>query len=143
MKLDDINYINERVDSEIKYYDLKSISNQRKYKILAAIQIFCSAVIIAISGLSKNLIYSDWIIAVLGIAIAVATGFQALGKYQERWINFRTTCETLRHLKYLYLAGVKPFKGENAFDRFVIRIETTISSENSEWGTYVTNSEDS
>jgi hypothetical protein len=131
-------YIKERVDDQIEFYDSKSQSNQNNYKRLSAVQIICGAIIPLISGFSKEISYSEWIIALLGVAVTFATGFLSLGKHQERWLNYRTTCETLKHLKHLYLTGVTPFKGNQAFDEFVINVESTISKENSEWSSYIT-----
>lgn len=130
-------YIKERVDDQIEFYDTKSQSNQRSYKDLSAVQIVCGALIPLISGFSKEIIYSEWIIAFLGVAVTCATGFLSLSKHQEHWINYRTTCETLKHLKHLFLTTSTPYKGEEPYDKFVNDIESTISKENSDWGCYI------
>ncbi len=97
--MDSDQYINERVNDQIEYYDTKSQSNQRNYKQLSVAQIICGALIPLISGFSKNIFYSEWIIAILGVAVTCATGFLSLNKHQERWINYRTTCDSFANLK--------------------------------------------
>lgn len=39
----------------------------------------------------------------LGIAIAAAEGLQQMNQFQATWIAYRSTCESLKHEKYLYL----------------------------------------
>jgi hypothetical protein len=55
-------------------------------------------------------------------------------KYQENWINYRTTCETLKKEKYLYDAGLSDY--QESVDReaqFVDRLEALLVRENSIW----------
>ncbi|MBU1343801.1 MAG: DUF4231 domain-containing protein [Proteobacteria bacterium] len=135
--MDPDQYIKERVDDQIEFYDSRSQSNQRSYKRLSGVQIVCGALIPLISGFSQDIYSSRWIIAFLGVAITCATGFLSINKHQERWINYRTTCETLKHLKHLFLTGATPYNGETPFDKFVNDIESMISKENSDWGRYI------
>ena len=134
MKQDE--YIETRVDDQIQYYDNQSKSSQSRYKWLAGVQIMSGAVIPIIAGFSDSICFSEWIIALLGLAVTSATAFLTLNKYQERWINFRTTCETLKHLKYLFLTSSSPYNGEDCYDKFVNDIEATLSKENSNWSFY-------
>ena len=90
-----------------------------------------------VSGFSESIVYSEWITALLGFVVTCTTVFLALNKYQERWINFRTTCETLKHFKHLFITGASPYKGVDNFDKFVNDVESVISKENSDWGTYI------
>lgn len=130
-------YISERVDDQITYYDSQSKSSQSSFKNLTSVQIVSGALIPVISGFSQHIDYSEWITAILGLAITISTAALVLNKNQERWINFRTTCETLKHLKYLFLTSSSPYKGESSFDKFVNDIESVISKENSEWSSYI------
>jgi len=135
--MDQDEYVSERVDDQITYYDVQSKNSQKAFKILTSIQIISGALIPIISGFSKSIDYSEWITALLGLAVTCTTAFLALNKYQERWINYRTTCETLRHLKHLFITRSSPYKDEESFDGFVNDIESVISKENSEWSSYI------
>lgn len=135
--MDQDEYILQRVDDQITYYDTQSKKGQSSFKFLTGIQIASGAFIPVISGFSQDIDYSEWYTAILGLAITISTATLALNKNQERWINFRTTCETLKHLKYLFLTNSTPYKGEDGYDMFVNDIESVISKENSDWGSYI------
>ena len=83
--------------------------------------------------MSDSIPYGQIIIGALGVVIAVCAGLSALNKYQENWLTYRTTCETLRHEKYLFLTGCKPYEGDDALTSLVERVEGLISKENSQW----------
>jgi len=134
--MDQDEYISQRVDDQITYYDTQSKSSQSSFKSLTSVQIVSGALIPVISGFSQHIDYSEWITALLGIFIICATAALSLNNNQERWINFRTTCETLKHLKYLFITNSTPYKGEDNFDIFVNNIESIISKENLEWNSY-------
>lgn len=135
--MDEKQYMETRVDDQINYYDTQSKNGRNWYKGLSLCQILCGATIPFVSGFSSQICYSEWVTGFLGLLVTVSTGLLSLNKYQERWINFRTTCETLKHLKNLFLTRSTPYKGDKAFDNFVNDIEVVISKENSEWCTYV------
>ncbi|NRA54882.1 MAG: DUF4231 domain-containing protein [Gammaproteobacteria bacterium] len=135
-------YTNKRVDDQIAFYDTKSKSSQSMYKGLSVIQIISGAIIPLVSGFSDDINYSEWITALLGVAVTCATALLSLCKYQERWINYRTTCETLKHLKHLFLTSSTPYKDDDSFDIFVNDIESIISKENSDWGKYIAKTPD-
>ncbi len=68
-----------------------------------------------------------------GAIAAVTTAIISLYKFQERWIQYRSTCETLKHEKYLYVTGVAPYDQEDRFSLLVHRVEALISKEHSRW----------
>ena len=56
-----------------------------------------------------------------------------LYKFQDNWTSYRTTCESLRHEKFLFLTKTNPYDDNNAFNLLVQRVEMLISQENSSW----------
>ncbi len=135
--MDEKQYIETRVDDQINYYDTQSKKGKKWYKGLSVLQILCGALIPFIAGFSAKICYSEWITGFLGLVVTISTGLLSLNKYQERWINFRTTCETLKHLKNLFETGSTPYKGVEAFDMFVNDAESVISKENLDWSAYI------
>lgn len=131
-------YIATRVDDQVSYYNGQSKKGQSTYKLLSSLQIISGATIPVIAGFSKEICYSEWITAVLGLIVTCATAFLALNKYQERWINFRTTCENLLHVKHIFITSSHPYNDDDRFNRFVHDIEAIISKENSDWSGYMT-----
>lgn len=126
-----------RVDHQIAYYDMQSGKSQNLFKKLTGLQIISGSLIPVIAGFSSEVCFSEWITATLGVIVTCTTAFLALNKYQERWLNFRTTCESLLHLKHLFLTSSTPYNVENRFDKFVHDIEAIISKENSQWSSYM------
>ena len=53
-----------------------------------------------------------------------------------QWIEYRSTCESLKHEKFLFLSGAEPYCEENSYHLLVQRVEGLISKENSEWFRY-------
>lgn len=133
MNMSPEDYLKERVDNQINWYDNKSKSNQRWFKFLRIIEIVSAAIIPFLAGYSDSILFGNIIIGFLGVGIAICAGISVLNKHQENWLMYRTTCETLRHEKYLFVTGSKPYSGEGAFEQFVSRVESLISKENSQW----------
>ncbi|MCB0586596.1 MAG: DUF4231 domain-containing protein [Phaeodactylibacter sp.] len=64
------------------------------------------------------------------------------GKYQENWIQYRTTAEALKRETYLYKTGAAEYRQEKAtFPLFVQRIEAIIEGDTSNWKQYISREE--
>ena len=130
-------YFKERLDDQIAWYSKKSQHNQHWFKYLRLVEIFSAALIPYLSGMGDKIAYSQWLIGGLGVFIAVAAAITALFKYQENWIEYRTTAEQLKHEKYMYLTNAKPYHTEDKFQFLVERVESLISKKNSSWAAIV------
>jgi hypothetical protein len=130
-------YLKQRLDEQIKVVrrqewvqQMDAHHNSRK--------IVCAAIIPLLSGFTK---YSDPLIVVimgvLGVCVAVAAGFSSLLKYQENWIKYRTTAESLKKEKHLFQTRVEPYNTEEPLGIFVQRVETLVSQENTNWAQYM------
>lgn len=133
------NYIKERVDDQIKWYSKKSsINKQLNLWTKGLVIVFAALIPFAAGFITGETIWLNYIIAILGVLTAIFTGVSALLKFQEKWNEYRTTSETLKHEKYLFLTEAGPYDGEEeAFKLFVSRIENLISKENSAWSQYI------
>jgi hypothetical protein len=57
-----------------------------------------------------------------------------LNQYQHNWITYRSTCEELRHEKYLWLSRAGPYVDAGDSTALLAeRIEALISREHSRW----------
>ena len=131
-------YIKGRLDDQIQWYDRKSIASQRWYKRLRLIEIILASTIPFLVGyITPEFPKMKFAVGVGSVLIAVISGILALQKFQENWIEYRTTCETLKHHKYRYLTGVEPYSGDDAFQRLVDNVEGLISRENTNWAEYL------
>ncbi|MDJ0784137.1 MAG: DUF4231 domain-containing protein [Desulfosarcinaceae bacterium] len=132
--MNDTEYIEARLDHQIKWYDDKSVWNQKWAKWLQAAQIVFAAIIpVLVTYVSDTTHWPRIAVALLGAAIAVITGLLGLYRFKENWIEYRTTCESLRHEKYRYLTKTEPYGAEDALPTLVGRVEALISKENTNW----------
>ena len=118
-------YIKERLDPQIEWYSKKSKHCQKLYKTIQIIEIILAATIPLLSG------YSD----ILLISITILESIAKLNKYHEYWIQYRSTCEILKYQKHIYLTSSAPYnkEDESVDNLFVRNIEQIISSENNQW----------
>jgi hypothetical protein len=66
--------------------------------------------------------------------VVVTEGLLHLNQYQQNWITYRSTCESLKHEKYLFLAGADVYSGSSQPLRLLAeRIEGLISQEHARW----------
>lgn len=129
----EFNYINDRLDQQIKWYSDKADSCQWKHKMLRIIEFSAAAIIPFLSGFGKDIPHSSFIIGILGIIIAISAGLASLSKYQENWIQYRATSESLKHEKFMYLGQAGPYQDSNKLVILIERSESLISKENSTW----------
>lgn len=134
--MNDEEYINSRVDSQISWYDGKSQSAQRWFKWLRGTEIVAAAAIPLIAGFAADPFPVTLTLGILGASIAVVSAAISLNQFQENWTEYRTTCESLKHEKFLYLTKAEPYHEEEPFRLFVQRVESLISKENSAWSQY-------
>lgn len=121
----------ERLEQQIVWYDKKSGAAQRYYKLTKYFTIFASATIpvVALYGLNE-------IAAFLGAMIAILEGVSQVNQWQHNWITYRSTCEALRHEKFVYMERADPYDIEDdkrARKQLVERVESLISTEHSKW----------
>ena len=127
-------YIKERLEDQIAWYDRTSVKNQKWFKRLQVAAILASATIPFLSGyITETTILLKLSVGFLGLAVAAITAILGLYKFQENWLEFRTTCESLKHEKYLFLTKSEPYDQEESFRLLVDRVESLISKENTAW----------
>jgi hypothetical protein len=122
----------DRLEDQISWYDRKSISNQRTYKRIKMTEIIAAAVIPFIGAF--NLPNVGWWTGALGVLITVLEGTLHLNQYQQNWTAYRSTCESLKHEKYVFLAKASPYAGV-ADPRALLaeRVESLVSQEHAKW----------
>lgn len=131
-------YIKDRLDNQIDWYDTKSQKSQKWFKYLRAVEIIAAILIPFLAGhLSDETPSIKLIVGMLGVIVAVISGIISLNKFQELWIQYRATCESLRHHKYLFLTRAKPYDSDDAFHLLVETVESLISKEHSRWSDFI------
>ncbi len=132
IKSPEIDPIMERLEDQIGWYDRKSMANQRCFKSIKMVEITAAAIIPFLSAFSFPEMM--WATGGLGVLITVLEGILHLNQYQQNWIAYRSTCECLKHEKYVYLGKASPYV--NAADPHALlaeRIESLVSQEHAKW----------
>jgi hypothetical protein len=130
-------YVKQRLESQITWYDNKSSSNKWKFLTLRVVEITAAAIIPLLAGFSSAAPSIPIVIGVIGIIIALCAGLTSLFDFQEHWIEYRTTTESLKKEKFMFLTRTAPYGGNDAFTLLVQRAETLISKENTNWAQYM------
>lgn len=124
--------ITERLEEQIVWYDLKSNSNMHWFKRIKMTEIVCAAVIPLLAA--SHLAYAAVVTGVLGVLITVFEGTLQLNQYHENWVRYRSTCESLKHEKYIYLANAGPYSSsDKPHSMLAERVESLVSQEHARW----------
>jgi Protein of unknown function (DUF4231) len=121
-----------RLEDQIDWYDRKSRASQRIFKRVKIVEILGAAAIPFLAGL--NYPHDKLVTGGLGVLITVLEGLLHLNQYQQNWTNYRSTCEALKHEKYVYLANAGPYTGSpDPRALLAERVESTVSQEHAQW----------
>ena len=126
-------YIEQRLNDQIDWYDRKSGTNQRWFKRLRFAEIAAAATIPLLSGFAGNSFSIKIAIGALGVLVAVIASVLGLLQLHEHWIEYRATAESLRKEKFLFLTQTDPYGKDDAFHLLVQRVEALLTKENADW----------
>ena len=119
-----------RLEHEISWYDGKSTHNRKWFQRLKISEIVVAAIIPFLAGIKAPAI----ITGIAGVFVVISEGLQQLFQFQNYWTSYRSTCENLKHEKYLWLAKAGPYTDEGNADKILAdRIESLISQEHAKW----------
>jgi hypothetical protein len=120
----------ERLEDRIAWYDLKSQHNQRWFKAVKICQIVVAAAIPVAAAASAPV----WLMGGGGALIVVLEGLQQLQQYQQNWTTYRSTCERLKHEKFLFLGRAGPYAAAPDPESLLAeRVEGLASQEHAAW----------
>lgn len=120
-----------RLEDQIAWYDRKSNYNQKCFKVLKVWTIGVAAIVPLLAAFGMK---DPRIFAALTASIAVVEGIQQLNQYHANWIAFRSTCEALKHEKYLFVSSAGPYNGPaNPVVLLAERVESLVSQEHAKW----------
>ena len=121
-----------RLEDQIAWYDRKSLFAQHIFKRMKVAEIFAAAIIPFLAGF--HFLHVTLVTGGLGVLITILEGILHLNQYQQNWTNYRSTCEALRHEKYIYLGHAGPYAGAPEPHALLAeRIESLVSQEHSQW----------
>lgn len=121
-----------RLEDQIDWYNRKSSSAQHVFKRLKVIEILAAATIPFVAGFTFR--HVTLLTGVLGVLITVLEGILHLNQYQQNWTTYRSTCEALKHEKFVYLGKAGPYAGvADPHALLAERIESLVSQEHAQW----------
>lgn len=132
-------YLSQRVDYMLHWYDQKSGSNQRWYKRMTISQMVIAALMPFLAAYTDKSFWLKVMVGAMGALIGILSGAVNMLKFQEKWIEYRAACEALRKEKFLFVTRVAPYAGDDAFAVLVSRVEELIGKETTNWTQYTRN----
>ncbi|HEY4597181.1 MAG TPA: DUF4231 domain-containing protein [Thermoanaerobaculia bacterium] len=122
--------VRARLEEQIAWYDRNSEKNQHRFKELKVCQIVVAAAIPVAAAASAPV----WLLGGGGALIVVLEGLQQLQQYQQNWTTYRSTCERLKHEKFLFLGRAGPYAtASNRESLLAARVEGLVSQEHAAW----------
>lgn len=118
-----------RLEDQLRWYSTTSRKNQRSYKWLKLLEIAIAASLPVVAAVHSPV----WVTGGLAAVIVVLEGVQHLYQFQEHWITYRSTAESLKRERYLYLAGAGPYAEGDRHRTLAERLEGVMSQENVKW----------
>lgn len=132
MTIDD--YLKDRLDNQISWYSKKSRVLKKRHHTIRVLVIFISLLLPLLTGLaSDSTPYLKIAITIGSLLIAFFEGITGLFQYQEHWLNYRATAETLKREKLLFLTASGPYEKTKSLQLLVTRCEGIMSEENQSW----------
>ena len=132
-------YLSGRYREQVEWYDKQAALNKRwaiRLRIAAGACGLVSAFLIQMGahGLAAPMRYWFDAATVFSMLVALIGVINGAYDFHRNWINYRTTCETLRKEKSYYEARAYDYADADDPDRlFVERVENIISRENTMW----------
>ena len=123
-------YLQQRLQPEIQWYDQKSARNKRWFYFFRISTIVISAGLVFM-GYFSNMY--GWAVGLIGILIIIIEALDSVCKPQEKWINYRTTAESLKHEREMFASKAGAYAGMSDDQLLTERCESLISREHSTW----------
>ncbi|MEO1438176.1 MAG: DUF4231 domain-containing protein [Bacteroidota bacterium] len=126
-------YIKDRLENQIDWYDRKSLFNQKRYKSGQLFKIILAVSIPVLTLFSDFHFTVKYIIAVVAAIIAFLEGTAKLYNYKDLYVKYRATCEFLKREKLFFENQVAPYDKEEPLKKLILRCEKIMKDENEAW----------
>ncbi len=126
-----------RYDDQCRWYDAKAGFNKRWYYRFQTLVVVLSAATTLIVAVGVYFEDAGWVrLAALAsaTAVTVAASLLKIYRFQEQWVDYRNTAETLKKERYLLKARIDEYATTDTPGQlFVDRVENLISRQNTLW----------
>jgi hypothetical protein len=118
-----------RLEDQLQWYDRKSVSCQRRYKWAKLAQLIIGSSVPVIALANSPAV----ITASVSAAVVVIEGLQQVNQWQTNWVLYRSTAESLKHERSLYLSEAGPYRSDDRDRVLAERLEGLVSQEHAKW----------
>lgn len=134
-------YLRFRFKDQISLYDHKANYNKRLHLLTT------SALVVLSSFLPVGIIFLPtqykMINVFVAVVLAILVALLRVFRFEDRWINLRSSAELLKREKMMFDVKVGEYSHiENPEVRFIERVESIISRENTVWLTTLAQRQD-
>ena len=127
-------FIQNRVVNQQKWYSKEASRLKKQYTVIKIATISIAAMIPFVTSIIDNHSLIEHTVALMAVVIVVLEGLSSFFKHQEKWIEYRSTSESLKRELSFYTYGINPYEDSDAsFKLFVINIEGILSGQNQNW----------
>jgi hypothetical protein len=121
-----------RLEEQLEWYDRKSTKAQHAYKRIKVVELALATAIPPLAAIDIG----PAAVTILGSVVVFLEGVLHLFQYHDQWINYRSTCEALKHERYLFLAKAGPYANVADVSALLAeRVEGLVSQEHATWAT--------
>ena len=129
-KLTPEEYVDERLNPEISYYNKSATRAKQRYLQMRAITVVGGALVPVL--VNVHVAYLDILTTALSLVVVLFVSLETVYRYREQWTNYRTAEQNLRNEYFIFTSQAGPYVGQDeasAFAIFVNRIEQAIEAE--------------
>ena len=127
-----MDYIETRLEPQMKYYSNKCASLQKEYYRLSIVSIVVNAIIPIFTIATDSCFFVKYIIAGLSAVATITSSILLLRKTKDTWVEYRSTYEQLKREKIMFETGVGDYLSQDK-ERFIINCENIMHNEHSVW----------
>ncbi len=129
-KLTPEEYIGERLNAEMSYYNKNAGLAKQRYLQMRAITVIGGALVPVL--VNVNLPYVNILTTALSLVVVLFVSLETVYRYREQWTNYRSAEQNLRNEYFLFTSKSGAYAELDepvAFTLFVNRIEEAIEAE--------------
>ena len=134
-------YIKQRLDQYIGWYDNKAVKTKAKFLQMRAASVVGGAIVPVLINIHMAPTWDEALRALttlISLSVVILVSLESVYHFGDQWKNYRSTEQYLNREKVLFLAAEGPYKGmdsipegqKRAYILLVERVEEAIASEN-------------
>jgi len=126
-------YIEERLNGAIKWYDKKADESKKLYLRMRAATVIAGALVPVLININ-NVPYMNVLTTIISLIVVLLVSLESVYHYREQWTNYRSTEQYLRNEYFLFTSkggAYGSLASKLAYRHFVERVEEIIGAENS------------